>query len=87
MDGPTDTRGSKPAFFRDITIFGFNDHQFAAYVLVNPIISAFEHDTYNYTEGGGIMQNTFTFEYETVKYYHGAINGSSPNDANSKFWQ
>jgi hypothetical protein len=85
MDGPTDTRGGKPAFFRDITIFGFNDHQFAAYVLVNPIISAFEHDTYNYTEGGGIMQNTFTFEYETVKYYHGAINGSSPDDAIPSF--
>ena len=25
------------------------------------------------------MQNTFTFDYETVKYYHGALTGSTPD--------
>jgi hypothetical protein len=72
-------RAGKPAFFRDITIFGFDDHKWAAYTLINPIISSFEHDTYNYTEGAGIMQNTFTFDYETVKYYNGALTGSKPD--------
>jgi hypothetical protein len=72
-------RNGKPAFFRDITIFGFDDHKWAAYTLINPIISSFEHDTYNYTEGAGIMQNTFTFDYETVKYYNGALTGSKPD--------
>ena len=75
----TGSRGGKPPFFRDITIFGFNDHKWSAYTLINPIISSFEHDTYNYTEGAGIMQNTFTFDYETVKYYHGALTGSTPD--------
>jgi len=72
-------RAGKPAFFRDITIFGFDDHKWAAYTLINPIISSFEHDTYTYTEGAGIMQNTFTFDYETVKYYNGALTGSYPD--------
>ena len=72
-------RAGKPAFFRDITIFGFDDHKWAAYTLINPIISSFEHDTYNYAEGAGIMQNTFTFDYETVKYYNGALTGSKPD--------
>ena len=76
MDG---ARQGKPAFFRDITIFGFNDHKWCAYTLVNPIITSFEHDTYNYMEGTGIMQNTFGFEYETVKYYHGALSGGKPD--------
>jgi hypothetical protein len=76
MDG---ARGGKPAFFRDITIFGMNDHQWAAYTLINPLISSFEHDTYNYSEGAGIMQNTFTFDYETVKYYSGALTGGNPD--------
>tara|TARA_R110002153_G_scaffold112281_3_gene254278 strand:+ start:5105 stop:6325 length:1221 start_codon:yes stop_codon:yes gene_type:complete len=73
------TRSGKPAFFRDITIFGFDQHKWAAYTLINPIISSFEHDTYNYAEGAGIMQNSFTFEYETVKYYNGALTGSEPD--------
>ena len=82
MDG---ARAGKPAFFRDITIFGLNDAQWCAYTLINPIISRFEHDTYNYEEGGGIMQNTFTFDYETVKYYHGALTKSKPDGAIPSF--
>ena len=76
MDG---ARAGKPAFFRDITIFGLNDARWCAYTLINPIISRFEHDTYNYEEGAGIMANTFTFDYETVKYYHGALTKSNPD--------
>ena len=63
----------KPAFFKDITIFGFNQQKFAAYVLINPLIERFDHDTYDYSEDGGLMQNTMTIRYETVKYYEGAI--------------
>lgn len=31
--------GGKPPFFRDITIFGFNQHKFIQYTLINPLIS------------------------------------------------
>jgi hypothetical protein len=69
----------KPPFFRDIRIYGMDQHKFAEYVLINPVISNWNHDTYNYSEAGGIMQNSMTIAYETVKYYTGAIGSSRPD--------
>ena len=73
----------KPPFFRDITIYGMDQHKWVSYVLINPLIKDWKHDQYNYSEGGGIMENNMTIEYETVKYYRGAIGGSRP-DTNIK---
>jgi hypothetical protein len=72
-------RGGKPAFFRDISIYGFNQHKFVEYVLINPLISEWNHDTYDYSQGDGVMQNTVTISYETVKYYSGAIGTARPD--------
>ena len=80
--GPDQSSG-KPAFFRDITIYGMDQHKWASYVLINPLVKEWKHDTYNYSEGGGVMENSMTVEYETVKYYSGAIGGSRP-DTNVK---
>jgi hypothetical protein len=84
-DGTSSASG-KPPFFRDIRIFGFDQHKFAEYVLINPLITNWNHDQYNYSEGGGIMQNTMTIAYETVKYYSGAAgtaaSGAVPGFAN-----
>jgi hypothetical protein len=77
-DGTGATSG-KPPFFRDIRIYGMDQRKFAEYVLINPIISAWNHDTYNYAEGAGTMQHTMTIQYETVKYYDGAIGRSRPD--------
>ena len=71
--------GGKPRFFNDITIYGFNQHDFAAYVLINPLIVEYKHDTYDYTEDNGIMQNTMRLQYETVKYYSGRLSGTFPD--------
>lgn len=73
------TNGSKPPFFRDIRIYGMDQHRFAEYVLINPVITNFSHDQYNYSEGAGIMTNTMTLAYETVKYYTGAIGSQRPD--------
>jgi hypothetical protein len=70
---------SKIPFFNDITIYGFNQHNFSAYTLINPIITDFAHDTYDYSDGQAPMQNTMTVKYELVKYYSGALNGANPN--------
>jgi hypothetical protein len=75
-DGTSSASG-KPPFFRDIRIFGFDQHKFAEYILINPLITNWQHDQYNYSEGAGIMQNTMTIAYETVKYYSGAAGESS----------
>ena len=66
---------SKVPFFKSIRIYGFNQHNFIQYVLINPIITNFEHDTYNYAEGNSVMENKMTIDYETVKYYEGAMSG------------
>ena len=72
--------GKKVPFFKNITVFGFNQHNFTAYTLINPIITSFGHDTYNYEESSGVMRNTMTIDYETVVYNQGAIDGRKPND-------
>lgn len=80
--GESMTPGSaqKVPFFKDITIFGFNQHNFTAYTLINPVITRFNHDTYNYGENAGIMENSMTLEYETVVYNEGQLDGTQPDN-------
>lgn len=75
----TNSQGGKPPFFRDISIYGFNQHKFVEYVLINPMITDWTHDTYDYSQGDGVMENTMTVAYETVKYFSGAIGGVRPD--------
>lgn len=70
---------NKPPFFRDIKIYGLSQKKFASYVLINPVITNWDHDTYDYAQGGGIMQNSMTIRYETVKYYTGYVGGNQPS--------
>lgn len=78
----TDAAQGKPPFFRDIRIFGFDyNHQYAEYVLINPLITNWTHDQYDYSQGNGIMQHSATIAYETVKYFNGAPNTQAPGFA------
>lgn len=72
--------GVKVPFFKNITVFGFNQHNFTSYTLINPVITGFGHDTYNYAEGGGTMSNRMTIDYETVVYNYGAMDGRNPGN-------
>ena len=71
---------TKIPFFKNITVFGFNQHNYVAYRLINPIITRFAHDTYNYAEGNGTMENVMSLDYETVTYFQGAIDGKQPSN-------
>ena len=73
--------GGKPPFFRDITIYGLSEKKFAQWTLINPLITSWSGDTYDYNEGGGTMQSDMTFEYETVKYYTGNIGGEQASNS------
>jgi len=73
------SNAGKPPFFRDIRIFGLNQHRFAEYVLINPMITEWQHDTYDYSQDNGIMSHRMTMKYETVKYFSGAIGASRPD--------
>lgn len=72
--------GVKLPFFKNITVFGFNQHDFTAYTLINPMITNFAHDTYKYDSGNGTMENRMTIDYETVVYNAGNLDGRSPGD-------
>ena len=83
IDDGTVSSSGKPPFFSDIRIFGFDyQHKFAEYILINPLISNWAHDTYDYSQGNGLMQHSMTIAYETVKYKQGAPNKSAPGFAN-----
>lgn len=69
----------KPPFFRDIRIYGMDQRKFAEYILINPVIQNWNHDTYDYSQGNGTMQHSMTVLYETVKYYSGAVGRSRPD--------
>jgi len=75
----TSSESGKPPFFKDIRIYGMDQHKTATYVLINPIITNWSHDQYNYSEGSGVMQNSMTIAYETVKYYSGAVGNQRPD--------
>lgn len=76
----SDPTGQKIPFFKNITVFGFNQHNFVAYTLINPLITAFSHDTYDYAQGNGTMEHQMTLDYETVVYNEGAIDGKDPSN-------
>ncbi len=67
---------AKPAFFKDITIFGLSRGNFMSYTLINPIITGWDHDTYDYSDTNGTMEHTMTLRYEAVKYTAGKIQDS-----------
>jgi hypothetical protein len=79
LPGSTVDPSSKPPFFRDIKIYGLSQKKFASYVLINPMVTEWQHDTYDYGQGAGTMTNTMTVKYETVKYYNGYVGGNQPS--------
>lgn len=78
--GQTSSDGKKVPFFKNITIFGLHQHKFTAYTLINPVITEFSHDSYNYSEVQGTMANKMTVDYETVVYNYGTLDGSTPGN-------
>lgn len=66
-------------FFNDITIYGMSQKTFAQYTMINPLITSWTHDTYDYSQGNGIMTHTMSIKYEAVKYYSGAVGGEQPS--------
>ena len=78
-DTATGETPGKPRFFNDITIYGLAQKRFASYILINPIITDWKSDQYDYSQGAGTMSHTLTIAYETVKYNSGVIGGAAPS--------
>ena len=69
-------RGNK-RFFKNIKIYSMHNHKFAEYTVINPIITAFNHDSHAYANGN-LMEHTMQVAYETVKYATGYVNDITP---------
>ncbi len=76
----TSSVAPKQPFFNNITIFGFNQHNYTAYTLINPLLTKMGQDTYSYSEGNGTMEMSMDVNYETVVYTEGAMDGNSPGN-------
>lgn len=57
-----------------------NQKSYVQYTMINPLITEWQHDTYDYSQGNGIMAHTMSIRYENVKYYSGAVGGAQPSD-------
>lgn len=66
-------------FLRNIQIFSLHNRRFTEYLLINPFITSWRHGNHDSSMGDGIMENTMTLAYETVKYRTGYVN---PVDVN-----
>ena len=82
LTGPAS--GQEP-FFRDITIYGMSQKTYAQYTMINPLITEWTHDTYDYGQGNGVMTHTMSIRYENVKYYSGAVGGAQPSESVTGF--
>lgn len=60
-------------FFNFIKIYQLSHHRWFSYTLINPIATQWGHDTLDYGDGGGIMENKMVINYEGVLYSNGII--------------
>jgi hypothetical protein len=44
-----------------------------------------QHDTYDYSQGNGLVTHTMSIKYENVKYYSGDIGGEQPSSTVTGF--
>lgn len=58
-------------YIRAIRIYSLSQGKFTEYILVNPMITSFQHGEHSVSEGQTLMKHTMTLNYETVLYYQG----------------
>ena len=64
-------------FFNSITIYQMARHEYVSYQLINPVITAWNHNKLGYADTG-IHDNTATFAYEAVAYGSGMVEAGDP---------
>lgn len=73
-----DNNSSIP-FFSKITIYQMARRTWQSYTLVNPLITTWNHDTMDYSQGASTSENTMTVAYESVAYDAGLVQaGTNP---------
>lgn len=70
--------GQTVPFFNSITLYQLNQQQFTSYTLVNPIITEWQHDKLDVSDGKKVAENKMTIAYETVLYGTGQVSVDNP---------
>ena len=60
-------------FFQNIQISQLAKKSYTTYTIVNPMITNWQHDTVDNSDGSTTMQNTITLVYEAVHYSRGNV--------------
>jgi len=77
--------GSTVPFFNHISIYLMARKYWSMAKLINPVITAFNHDTMNYADTSP-SQNSMTVAYEAVTYDYGSVSkGNPPGFASSHY--
>jgi hypothetical protein len=71
--------GTSEPFFLSIQLVTMSRQRFFSYLLCNPKITKWDHDTMSQSEGGGIVENKMTVAYEAVIYNSGAVDVDDPS--------
>lgn len=69
--------GSTTPFFNYIKIYQMARHEFVSYTLYNPIITGWNHNKVDYSQGG-IHDNQMTISFEAVSYDVGSVEAGNP---------
>jgi len=59
-------------FLKQVEIYSMANHVYTKYTLINPLISSFDLDTHDYSDGAKMMQAQMRLEYENVIYSEGS---------------
>lgn len=69
---------SSAPFFNSIQLFTLSRQRFFSYVLCNPKITKWEHDSVDQKGGGEVLQNSMTIVYDAVIYSSGTVKTDDP---------
>lgn len=66
-------------FFSSIQLLTLSRHKFTSYLLCNPKITSWQHDTVDQSEGNGTIENNMSLMYDAVIYTTGTITVDNPS--------
>lgn len=73
-------------FFTTIQIFQLSRHQYQSYTLINPIITAWQHEKLDQSDTNTPAANSMSIAYEAVIYGQGAISQGNPKGFATEFY-
>ena len=65
-------------FFRSIQLVTMSRHRFYSYLLCNPKVLSWSHDSVDQSEGNGVLENNMNIGYDAVIYSAGRVDIGNP---------